>query len=58
MQKFWLKNATGVDTSQFAKKDDLANLKSEGVKSNFDKLQEVPSGLNNMKSKVDKLDVD
>ena len=28
-----LKNATGVDTSQFAKNDYLANLKSE-----FDKL--------------------
>ena len=24
-----LKNASGVDTSQFAKKDDLSNLKSE-----------------------------
>ena len=24
-----LKNATGVDTSQFSEKDDLANLKSE-----------------------------
>ena len=38
-----LKNATGVDTSKFAKKVDLANLKSN---------------LSNLKSKVDKLDID
>ena len=34
------KNATGVDTSQFAKKDDLANLKSQVDKLNIDKLSE------------------
>ena len=38
-----LKNAAGVDTSKFAKKVDLANLKSN---------------LSNLKSKVDKLDID
>ena len=32
------KNATGVVTSQFAKKDDLANLKLE-----VDKLESLPS---------------
>ena len=37
------KNETGVDTSKFAKKVDLANLKSN---------------LSNLKSKVDKLDID
>ena len=51
-------NATGVDTSQFAKKDDLANLESEVDKLDIDKLEKVPSGLCNLKSKVDKLDVD
>ena len=45
-----LKNATGVDTSKFAKNVDLANLKP-----NADKL---PTNLSNLKSKVDKLDVE
>ena len=35
------KNAAGVDTSQFAKKDDLANLKSEVEKQDIDKLAEL-----------------
>ena len=35
------------------KKVDLANLKS-----NLDKLKNVPTNFNNLKSKVDKLDVD
>ena len=39
--KFDLKNATGVDTSQFAKTDDLANLKSEVHKLDIDKLAEL-----------------
>ena len=53
-----LKNATGVDTSDFAKKTDLANLKSDVDKLDIDKLKNLPSGLSNLKSKVDKLDVD
>ena len=53
-----LKNATGVDTSKFAKKVDLANLKSNVDKLDIDKLKKVPSGLISLKSKVDKLDVD
>ena len=36
-----LKNPTGVDASQFAKKGDLANLRSEVDKLNFDKLEKV-----------------
>ena len=36
-----LKNVTGVDTSQFAKKDDLANLKSEADKLDIDELSEL-----------------
>ena len=53
-----LKKATGVDTSKFAKKADLANLKSDVAKLDIDKLKNVPTNLSNLKSKVDKLDVD
>ena len=49
------KSATGVDTSKFAKKVDLANLKSEVHKLDFDKFKNVPTNLSNFKSKVDKL---
>ena len=48
-----LKNTTDVDTSKCAKMDDLASLKS-----NVDKLEKVPTGLNSLKSKVEKIDVD
>ena len=53
-----LKNATDVDTSKFAKKVDLASLKSNVDKLDIDKLKNVPTNLKNLKSKVDKLDVD
>ena len=53
-----LKNAAGVDTSQFAKKYDLTNLKSEIDKFDINELKNVASGLNILKCKVDKLDVD
>ena len=53
-----LKNATGVDTSDFAKKTDLANLKFDVDKLDINKLKNVPNNLSNLKSKVDKLDVD
>ena len=56
--KTGLKNATGVDTSSFAKTVDLANLKSNVDKLDIDKLKNVPTNLSNLKSKVDKLDVD
>ena len=36
-----LKDATGIDTSKFAKKFDLANLKSNVDKWNIDKLKNV-----------------
>ena len=45
-----LKNAAGVDTSKFAKKVDLASLKSNVEKLDIDKLKIVPSNLNNFKS--------
>ena len=53
-----LKNTTRVDTSKFAKKVNLANLKSNVDKLNIDKLKNVPSGLRNLKNKVNKLDID
>ena len=40
------------------KKVNLANLKSNVDKMNFDKLKNIPNNLNNLKSKVDKLDPD
>ena len=48
-----LQNATGVDTSFFAKKADSVNLKSDVDKLDTDKLKNVPSGLSSLKSKVD-----
>ena len=53
-----LKNATGVDTSKFAKKVDLASLKSEVDKLDIDKLEKVPTCLNSLKRKADQLDFD
>ena len=53
-----LKNATGADTSKFAKKVDLASLKSHVDKLDIDKLKNVLTNLSNLKSKVDKLGVD
>ena len=54
-----LKSATGVDTSKFVKKVDLANLKYDVDKLDIiDKLKNVSTNLNNLESKVDKTDVD
>ena len=53
-----LRNATGIDTSPFAKKVDLANLKSNIDKLDIDKLKHVSTNLSNLKSKIDKLNVD
>ena len=51
-----LENATVLDTSSFAEKTDLPNLKSDVDKLGIDKLKNVPANLNNLKSKVNKLD--
>ena len=53
-----LKSATGVDTSKFAKKIDIANLKSNVDKLDIDKLKNVLTNSIILKRKVDKLDVD
>ena len=50
-----LKNATGIDTSKFAKKVDLANLKSDVDELDIDKSKHVPNNCSNLKSNVDKL---
>ena len=57
-QKQILKNVTGADTLEFAKKVDLANLKSNADKFDIDKLKNVPSTLSDLKSMVHNLDVD
>ena len=51
-------NAAGSDTSKFAKKNNLTKLKSDVHKLGIDKLKNVPSNLSNLKSRVDKSDVD
>ena len=53
-----LKNTTGVDTSSFAKKVDLATLKSYVDKLDVDNLENIPNGLSSFKNKVYKLDID
>ena len=53
-----LKNATGTDTSSFAKKVDLVSLKSNVDQLDIDKLKNVPTNLSNLKCKVEKLDID
>ena len=52
------KNAAGMDRSKFAKRVDLASLKSNVNKLDIDKLKNVPTNLSNLKIKVDKFDVD
>ena len=51
------KNATGVDTSSFAKKTDLASLRSNVDRLDADEWKTIPDDLSNLKSKVDKLDL-
>ena len=51
------KNEIGVDTLDFSKKTDLANLKSDIDKLDIKRLKYVPSNLSDLKSKVDKLDI-
>ena len=47
-----LKNVTGVDTWDFPKKTDLANLESDADKLDIDKSKNMPSNLSSLKSKV------
>ena len=52
-----LKTPTEIDTSSFAKRIDLASLKSSIGKVDIDKLKNVTTNLSNSKSKIDKLDI-
>ena len=52
------KNATDVNTSGFSKKTDLTSVKLYIDKIDIKELENVPLGLNCLKSKVDKLNVD
>ena len=49
---------TGVDISDFAKKADLASLKSDFDKLDINKLEKVACSLNSLKSEVHELDVE
>ena len=51
-----LRNTTSVDKLNFAKKTEIANLKSDVDKLDIDKLKNVASNLSILKSKVDKLE--
>ena len=53
-----LKNETGIDALSFAKRVDLANIKSNVDKLDIDKLKNVLTNLNNLKNKVDTLNVE
>ena len=52
-----LHHTTGVDTSDLVAKKDFIALKGEDDKLNINKLVNVPTTLNNLKTKVDDLDV-
>ena len=53
-----IKNITHVDTSGFALKSNLANLKTVVDKLDIDKLKILPNNLSDLKTKLDKLDID
>ena len=48
-----LKNATGIETSDFFEKTDLDNLEFDEEKLDIDKLKNVQSNLSNWKSKIE-----
>ena len=50
-----LEHATGIDTSDLSNKKDFIPLKAEVDKLNINKLVNVPTGLNNLKTKVNDL---
>ena len=48
-----LKNAAGVDTSRFAKNNDLASFKLNADQIKIDELEKAPSVLNSLKGGID-----
>ena len=55
--KIELEHATDVDTSDLAAKKDFIALTAEADKLDKNKLVNVPTSLNNLKTKLDDLDV-
>ena len=53
-----LNNATGGNTTKFAKRIDLANLNSDADKLDIEKLKNGPTNLHNLKNNLDKLGAD
>ena len=53
-RKSKVKNVTGVDTSDFAKKADLASLKSEVNELDVDRLETISNDLSNLSNIIDK----
>ena len=52
-----IKEATGVDSPDSAKKIKLTSLKSDVDKSDIHKLEKAPNDLSSLKSKVAELDI-
>ena len=52
-----LENVTGVYTSNLSAKSDFIALRAEVDKLRINELVNVPTGLNDLKTKVDDLDV-
>ena len=52
-----LDHVTGVDTSDLAAEKDFIALKDEVAKLDINKLEYVPTSLNNLETKLDDLDV-
>ena len=52
-----LDHATGVETSDLAAENDFVALKAEVEKLDINKLTNVPTSLNILKTKVDDLDL-
>ena len=53
-----LEHATGIETSDLTDKKECIALKAEVDKLGINKLTNVPTSLNNLKTKVDDIDVD
>ena len=53
-----IKSISHVDTSSFALKTNLANLKTEVDKLDIGKLKSLSNNLSKLKTEVDKLDID
>ena len=57
--KIELKYATGIDTSDwYIDTQDFIAMKAEVCKLDINKLVNVPTGLNNLKTKFNDVDVD